>query len=59
MIDKFIKTIILVLHSNYKKESNTLMKVFYKHYGLNYFGPRYWKGIDYVQNYPMQMQYPY
>jgi len=41
MFDKFIKTMILVLHINKKKENNTLMKVLCKHYGLNYFGPRY------------------
>jgi hypothetical protein len=26
---------------------------------LNYFGPRYWRGIDCVHNYLMKMQYPY
>jgi hypothetical protein len=40
-------------------ESNTLMKVFYKHHWLNYFGPSYWRGIAYAQNYSMHMQYPY
>jgi hypothetical protein len=35
------------------------MRVLCKHYGLIYFGLGYWRGIACVQNYSMQMQYPY
>jgi hypothetical protein len=73
MFDEIIKKMITILHSNQKtflypqklkvqnlkKESNTLMRVFCKHHGLNYFGLGYWKGIAYAQNYSMHMQYPY
>jgi hypothetical protein len=59
MLDEIIKKMNLVLHSNQKtffysqklevqKESNTLMKVFCKHHGLNYFGLGYWRGIAYA-----------
>jgi hypothetical protein len=50
-----------VLHSpnKTKKERNTFMRVFYKHYGLNYFGPSSWRGIAYVQNHSMHIQYPH
>jgi hypothetical protein len=41
---------------NYK-ECNTLMKVICKHYGLNYFGPCYWRGIAYAYDYTMHVQY--
>jgi len=41
------------------KENNTLMKIFSKQHGLNYFGLGYWRGITYAQNYLMHMQYPY
>jgi hypothetical protein len=71
MFNKFIKTMILVLHPNQKiflypqklevpkKENNTLMKVLCKHHGLNYFSLGYWRSIVCAHNYSMQMQYPY
>jgi len=72
MFDEIIKKLILILHSNQKtffyleklevqtyKECNTLMRVLYKHHGLNYFGISYWRGITCAQNYLMHMQYPY
>jgi hypothetical protein len=72
MLDEIIKRLILILHVNQKtffypknkkvqtyNKSNTLMRVFYKHHGLNYFGPSYRSGITYAQNYSMHMQYPY
>jgi hypothetical protein len=50
-----------VLHSPKKvlKEHITLMNIFYKHHGLNYFGLGFWRGIAYARNYSMHMQYPY
>jgi hypothetical protein len=33
------------------------MKAICKQYGLNYFGPGYWRGISYAQNYTMHLQY--
>jgi hypothetical protein len=70
MFDEIIKKMILILHSNQKtflyleklevqtyKESNTLMKVLYKHHGLNYFGPSYWRSIVYAHIYLMHVQY--
>jgi hypothetical protein len=64
MLDEIVKKTNLVLHSNKKtflhsqkckvqtlKESNTFMKVFYKHHGLNYFGSGYQRGIVHAQNY--------
>ncbi len=61
MFDEIIKKLIIILHSNQKNlflpqkitSSNlegkqSLMRVFCKHHGLNYFGPGYWKGISYA-----------
>jgi hypothetical protein len=33
------------------------MKIIYKHYGLNYIGLGYHKGIVYAQNYSIHVQY--
>ncbi len=73
MLDEIIKKMIIILHSNKKtffypqrliksldqKESNTLMKVFYKHHGRNFFGASYQRGIVHAQNYSMHVQYPF
>jgi hypothetical protein len=33
------------------------MKAIYKHYGLNYIGVGYWRGIVYAQSYSMHVKY--
>jgi hypothetical protein len=40
------------------KKINALLGVFSKHHGLNYFGLDYQRGINYVSEYSMHMQYP-
>jgi len=49
-----------VFHSPTKtyKQSNTLLGVFSKYHGLNYFGLNYQKGIANGYLYLMHMQYP-
>jgi len=47
-----------VLHyPNKTKKECTFMKIICKYYGLNYFGPIYWRDIAYAQNYTMHVQY--
>jgi len=49
------------MHSPTKtyKQSNTLLKVFSKNHGLNYFNLDYQRGIAYGKEYLMNMQYPF
>jgi hypothetical protein len=49
-----------VMHSPTKtyKQSNTLLRVFSKNYGLKYFSLNYQRGINYGKEYSMNMQYP-
>jgi hypothetical protein len=49
-----------VLHTLTKtyKQNNTLLGVFSKHHGLNYFSLDYQKGIVYGKEYSMHMYYP-
>jgi hypothetical protein len=49
-----------VLHSPTKtyKQNNTLLGVFSKHHGLNYFSLDYQRGITYGKEYSMHMHYP-
>jgi len=39
-------------------QSNTLLGVFNKHHGLNYFSLNYQRGIIYGKEYSMHMHYP-
>jgi hypothetical protein len=41
------------------KQNNTLLGVFSKHHGLNYFSLDYQKGIAYGKEYSMHMYYPF
>jgi hypothetical protein len=49
-----------VLHSLTKtyKKNNTLIGVFNKNHGLNYFNINYQRGIAYGKEYSMHMDYP-
>jgi hypothetical protein len=49
-----------VLHNPTKtyNQSNTLLGVFSKHHGLNYFSLNYQKNIVYGKEYSMHMHYP-
>jgi hypothetical protein len=71
MFDKFIKKIILVLHSNQKiffypqklevktlKRKNTLMRVICKHHWLNYFGLGYLSQPYFLKSVRMTLTLP-
>jgi hypothetical protein len=49
------------MHSPTKtyKQNNTLLRVFSKNHGLNYFSINYQRGIAYGKEYSMNEQYPY
>ncbi len=49
-----------VLHNLTKtyNETNTLLGVFNKHHGLNYFGLDFQRGIAHAYEYSMHIQYP-
>ncbi len=49
------------MHSPTKtyKENNTLLGIFNKHNGLNYFSLNYQRGIAYGKEHSMHMDYPF
>jgi len=41
-----------------RRKAIPLVRVLYKHHGLNYFGSNYRRGIPNAHNYSIHMQYP-